>query len=166
VETLVCSIHAHAAAATTEVGELVCAHNSLEDQIAFLSNVGDLWFWVGAGEFWWLVEWVDLKRNSFFVEAMSDYLRDQFLFELRDIDKFDANPGVIKTIKRFAMQRDEIAVGQGQFHSKFIADQHFLVPISETAADRDLLEISQMPMPIFIVDPRRYIKRKSYMLAL
>ena len=45
---------------------------------------------------------IDLQRNAFGLELVGDDLRNQFLFKLANIDKLDANAGIIKAVKRLA----------------------------------------------------------------
>lgn len=112
------------------------------------------------------MERVDLERHAFFVEAMSDDLRNQLLLELRDIREPDADARVLETVKSFARERQVVSVWQLYLHPKFIADIDILFPTGKTASDRDLLQARLLFFAELVKDPRRYIERKPNMLSL
>ena len=162
------TVHGHSAAADGE-GELepvVAGHDALEDGVAFLADVRDARARVVTDKGRRRRERIDLERHALNLEFVGDDRGYEFLFELRNIDKLDANAGIFESIESFAFQRQIIFVRQLDLHSKFVANQDVVFPTRKTAADADLLKPYGKRFAEFGIDDRRNVERKSDVLAL
>ena len=149
-----------------QLKSVVAGHDALENGVAFLADVCDAGAWVVCDKCRGRRKRIDLERNAFDFELVGDDLSYQLLFELADVEKPDADAGMLESIERLAMQRKKIFIRQLDLHAKLVADQYVVFPARKTAADADLLKPDRQRLTIFGVNGRRYIERKSNMLAL
>ena len=145
---------------------VVAGHYALEHCVAFLADVGDTRTGVVTDKGRRRRERIYLKRHALDLEFVGNYRRHEFLLELRNIYKFDADAGMFKPIQSFAVQRQIIFVRQLDLHAKFVADQDVVFPACKTAADADLFKLYGKGLAEFGIDDRRNVERKSDVLAL
>ena len=104
-----------------------------------MADVADARAWVVTNKTRRQRERVDLERDAFVMEFVGDDTGDQFLLELADVEKLDADAGVVEPIDGFTLQREKILVRQLDLDPKFVADEDILFPPRKTPADADLL---------------------------
>ena len=97
---------------------------------------------------------------------MRDYLRDKFLLELRNVQKFYADAGVLESIDRLAAERQTVFVRKLDLETELIAGIDILFPIRKTPADADLLQQRILSFSVFRDEDRRNIQRESYVFSL
>jgi len=113
-----------------------------------------------------LRERIDLAGNSFLLHPIRDNAGNQFLFELANVHKRNADPGVLKSIDRLAGEGQPVLVRQFDLKPKFIPREDIIFPTCEAATDADLLKDGILPLTVFIYDRRRNIEGKSNVFTL